>query len=169
MQNAACERLSCHQAWLALSVAVLALCVLLPAPDPTGAIRLPLIGKELPTVCMMKRQLGVDCPGCGLTRCFLAMAHGRLADARAYHPVGVVLFLLLAAQVPYRAYQCRRLRRGQAEWRCRAIGLLPWLLVAALLAQWALGLFAQDHAGPTRQRSAPQAAASLLSASRSPA
>lgn len=140
MPSAACERLGCQQAWLAVSVLVLAFCVLLPAPGPTGALRLPLIGKQLPDVCMMKREFGVDCPGCGLTRCFVAMAHGRFAEARAYHPVGAVLFLLLAAQVPYRTYQCWRLRRGEVELKHWAIRLLPWLLVAAIFVQWGLRL-----------------------------
>lgn len=134
-------RESYHQAWLALSVAVLAICLLIPAPDPMGAIRLPLVDVPLPTVCMMKRRFGVDCPGCGLTRCFLSMAHGRFAAAWDYHPAGAGLFLLVIAQVPYRAYQCWRLRRWGTELKHWTLGVLPCLLIAAVFVHWVLRVF----------------------------
>lgn len=88
----------------------------------------------------MKREFGVDCPGCGLTRCFVAMGHGQVAVAWGYHPVGVVLFGVLVAQIPYRLFQIRRLRRGQPEWSHWVLWALLWLFVVAILAQWLLRL-----------------------------
>lgn len=50
--------------------------------------------------CPLKTFLGIPCATCGLTRCLLALAGGRWAEAFHWHPVAVVLGLatpLLAA------------------------------------------------------------------------
>lgn len=47
-------------------------------------------------LCAVKALTGADCPGCGLTRAFLLIAHGRLAAAAAVQPLGVPAFLILA-------------------------------------------------------------------------
>ena len=125
-----------HRLLLAFSLAVLCACFVLPAPGPGGDVRLPFLEAPLPSLCMLKREYGIDCPGCGLTRCFLAMAHTRVAAAWHYHPVGVLLFGAVVAQIPYRLIQIRRLRRGQPElshWTLRAS---LWLILVLFLAQW---------------------------------
>ena len=127
-----------HRLFLALAILILAVCLILPAPGAGGNVRLPGIGVEMPQLCMLKRQYGIDCPGCGLTRCFLAMGHLHVAAAWAFHPVGVVLFVAVVAQIPYRACQLRRLRKGRTELKHWTLQLPLWLLVAAILGQWAL-------------------------------
>ena len=101
----------------------------------------PLIGRPLPELCFWRRMTGLDCPGCGLTRCFIALAHGDVAAAWRYNPAGILLFGLVAAQVPLRAVQLWRIRRGARElpllrWAAPALGAL----VLAIFAQWALRL-----------------------------
>jgi hypothetical protein len=123
---------------LAFSLAVLCACFLLPAPGANGQVRLPGSNTTLPTLCMLKRECGIDCPGCGLTRCFLSMSHAQVASAWHYHPAGVLLFAAVAAQIPWRLVQIRRLRRGRRELNHWALSALPWLLVAAILGQWIL-------------------------------
>jgi hypothetical protein len=92
----------------------------------------------LPELCLWKQWWGVDCPGCGLTRSFISMAHFRLADAFRFHPVGPFLFAVGLAQFPYRAVQLVRKARGLAPLNLRASPWMLWALVAALFLQWAV-------------------------------
>ena len=49
--------------------------------------------------CPYKKATGHDCPSCGLSRGFSALAHGRWTDARRYHtatPVVFVVFVVVA-------------------------------------------------------------------------
>lgn len=73
-----------------------------------------LFGWRLPEVCTAKRVLGVGCPGCGLTRSFVVGVRGDLAGATRLHPLGAVLLVFTASQVPYRA---ARLVRGRPRGR----------------------------------------------------
>jgi len=65
--------------------AVIALSALLPSPQ-NGAI----LG--LPSLCPFYNLSGLPCPGCGLTRAFVCCAHGQLAAAWEWHPLGPFLF-----------------------------------------------------------------------------
>jgi Protein of unknown function (DUF2752) len=49
------------------------------------------------TLCLFRALTHVPCPSCGLTRAFIAMAHGRLAHAAVLHPLGPGLFLCVGA------------------------------------------------------------------------
>ena len=52
-------------------------------------------------VCSFKSLTGLPCPGCGLTRGFCAISHGRLAEATAFNAFSIPLYglalLLLAS------------------------------------------------------------------------
>jgi len=97
----------------------------------------PVLNKALPGTCTFRRFTGLPCPGCGMTRSFISIAHGQLADAWRFNPAGVVFFAVVAFQIPYRIYQIARIRRGLAEHRFVAAD--GWVLVgvvAILLVQW---------------------------------
>lgn len=99
-------------------------------------VRVPGWG-SLPTICSLRRVVGMPCPGCGLTRSFISLAHGRIGAAWNYNPVGLLLFALVAIQIPYRLLQLTRLARGLPELRLGAWS--SWSLVVAaiwLLARW---------------------------------
>jgi hypothetical protein len=55
-------------------------------------IALPIVGWSLPQTCWTRRILGLNCPGCGLTRSFVLAADGRATGAWQVHPVGTVVF-----------------------------------------------------------------------------
>jgi len=74
-----------HAILLGLCATVLVLAVVLSIRGSTQVV-LPLLNVPLPELCMMKRYTGLTCPGCGLTRCFIALAHGDLPAAMAYNP-----------------------------------------------------------------------------------
>lgn len=53
---------------------------------------LPPGGASDEVMCLFKRTTGLPCIGCGLTRAFIAVGHGRFADAFAYNPITVLLY-----------------------------------------------------------------------------
>lgn len=71
--------------WLLAPAAVLAAAALLP---PGWEAPLPL--------CAVKALTGLDCPGCGMTRAFVLIGHGRFAEAFALHPASPIAFLVTA-------------------------------------------------------------------------
>lgn len=47
-------------------------------------------------LCWSRVLLGQECPGCGLTRSFIAVASGQLGHALAYNRLGPILFGAIA-------------------------------------------------------------------------
>jgi hypothetical protein len=133
-----------HRAILCISLAVLAVALAL-VDDGDGRLRLSFTSLFLPAICTFRRIFGMDCPGCGLTRAFVAMAHGRLEAAWHYHPVGVLLFAGVLAQVPYRLWQLVRLSHGRGEFRHPLLVGLGSFLIVALFVQWVLKISGLIH------------------------
>ena len=72
------------------------LLLLAPAAVLAATALLPA-GWESPLpLCAVKALTGLDCPGCGMTRAFLLIGHGRIADATAMHPVSIAAYLIVA-------------------------------------------------------------------------
>ncbi len=65
--------------------AVLALSLGLPLPQH-GSIA------GMPSICPFFNITGTPCPGCGLTRSFVSLAHGHIREAFAWHPLGPIMF-----------------------------------------------------------------------------
>jgi hypothetical protein len=104
-------------------------------------VLMPVLNAPLPELCHMKRWTGVNCPGCGMTRAFISLGHGRLADAAAYNPGAFLLFPVILLQIPYRGVQLWRHRRGLPELRFQFGG--QWtvgILAVVLVGQWILRL-----------------------------
>lgn len=129
-----------HLIWLALSAGVMVLAAILTVREQTQVL-IPLTSIPLPELCMARRWFDLGCPGCGMTRCFIALAHGDLAAAWSYNPAGLLLFAVVAFQVPFRAVQLWRIRRGQPE---LAWSYVPQVILggiaAFMIAQWLLRL-----------------------------
>ncbi|MEQ1566850.1 MAG: DUF2752 domain-containing protein [Myxococcota bacterium] len=93
---------------LAAAVAVVALAAAMsPSTD-----HLSLFGWEVPMMCTFRRLTGVSCPGCGLTRSFVFLAHGRWEEAVRMNVLGLPLFGVVLAQIPLRISRLAR-RHGQ--------------------------------------------------------
>jgi hypothetical protein len=72
------------------------LLLLVPAAVLVATMLLPT-GWESPVpLCLVKGLTGLDCPGCGMTRAFLFIGHGRFTDAAALHPFSIPAFLIVA-------------------------------------------------------------------------
>jgi hypothetical protein len=72
---------------LAILAGVYALSCLLPMPGVDGRIL------HLPSICPFNALTGLPCPGCGLTRAFVCIAHGHLLEAVHWHPLAPVVFM----------------------------------------------------------------------------
>jgi hypothetical protein len=128
---------SFHCALLVLCAVVLLLAWVLGVRGGTSVV-LPGIGLAIPDLCMTRRLLGIDCPGCGMTRCFISLAHGDLASAWTFNPAGFWLFAMMAFQLPYRTLQLWRIRLGKPELALHRVATWSLAVFSALLvAQWA--------------------------------
>lgn len=125
-----------HVFVLAVSTAVLAVSLLLNVGDQNN-VTVPVVGK-LPGICAWKRAFDVDCPGCGLTRSFISLAHGDIGSAWHFNPASLLMFAVLLYQFPYRIIQLWRLSHGKLDYRHGAltVNILVWGIILALLAQW---------------------------------
>lgn len=123
---------------LSLCAGTLALSLLLtvaPGGDGIQLFGLPVPGRS----CASKFLTGLDCPGCGLTRSFLSLAHRRWEEAWHFNRAGGLLFAAMLFQFPYRGL--RLLRRTPYSRRfTRAMGVATWLVFAGPFANWTFNL-----------------------------
>ncbi len=130
-----------HHWFLLIASSLVILASFLLQVRATQRVVLPGFDRPLPGICAFRRMTGQPCPGCGLTRSFVSIAHGDLLAAWYFNPAGPLIFLVVAAQIPYRAIQLWRLRRGRPPWQVTSFAYyLVWIMVAALLGQWILRL-----------------------------
>jgi hypothetical protein len=131
------RQLKYHRMALILACVVLALAAVLKIRNDKQVL-VPLIDLPLPEICVSQRFFNVDCPGCGLTRCFISLAHGEVRKAWQYNPAGLAWFAVVVAQLPYRAAVIWRLRRGGTapEMAARYVNAGVWALMIALVVQW---------------------------------
>jgi len=88
----------------------------------------------LPQSCYLRSNFNLDCAGCGLTRSTIYLTHGDWQASVDSHPLGWLIALLIAAQIPYRSWIIRTGNRypiGKAT---------PWVLLAVvgslLMTNW---------------------------------
>lgn len=126
-----------HAVVLGMCTAVITLAFLMSVRAQTQVL-IPYLGIPLPDLCLAKRWSG-SCPGCGMTRCFISLAHGDWRAALHYNVAGPLLFAMMAFQIPYRTVQLVRIRRGLPE---IYLGVFPQVLFGILgmlmIGQWLL-------------------------------
>lgn len=92
----------------------------------------------LPSACYSKSQFHVDCPGCGLTRSFIHLAHGRVSESLALNRIGWLMALAVLLQIPYRTAAV--LGRRTDPLGKRFPQLFGTMLIVLLIANWAINL-----------------------------
>jgi hypothetical protein len=119
-------------------LAAIAVVALAWALSLSGAgLALPGLGASLPNLCVWRRLSGIDCPGCGLTRSFVALAHGNLAQAWHYNPAGLLWFAAVVWQIPYRTWQLCLLSQGrELTVQPRVTISVALVLAVACVVQW---------------------------------
>lgn len=102
-------------------------------------VMLPFLNLTLPETCGMRLRFGIDCPGCGLTRSFIYLAHGRLSEAWALNAVSIPVFGFVILQLPLSLLHWYYGPLPRFTWLVR-LNLLALMGLAALLAIRWLGL-----------------------------
>ena len=97
---------------------------------------LPGMSIPLPELCMTKTVLGIPCPGCGMTRGFISIAHGQWTRAWAFNPVSFLVFALVVGQIPWRFVQVMRILKKQTELNANVFFVPVLVMVVLLFAQW---------------------------------
>lgn len=98
---------------------------------------LPISNVALPGTCTFRNFTGLPCPGCGLTRAFISVAHGQVREAWHYNPAGLLFFAIVAFQIPYRIFQIVQVRQGRGHHRFAWFDTATLIgLATILLVQW---------------------------------
>ncbi|MGH7191968.1 MAG: DUF2752 domain-containing protein, partial [Candidatus Saccharimonadales bacterium] len=100
-----------HGLFLAMAVFVVALALLLEVRGERVAF-VGLPNYPLPHLCMSRSLFGLSCPGCGLTRSFIRLAHGDWQAAWRVHRLGWLVAAIVLFQLPYRAWMLSGRRNG---------------------------------------------------------
>lgn len=137
-----------HASMLILSLIVVGLSVSMRVPGEEQ-VYLPGIKYPVPGMCASRMFLGVNCPGCGLTRSFICLGHGQIERAWHFNPGGIVFYLFVVAQIPWRITQLILIGIGVGERWVGKFDWVLWIVASALVLQWLLrGAFTQlIHAG----------------------
>jgi hypothetical protein len=129
-----------HREVLVISAAVIVLAFLLEVHgDQRVAFRF-LPAWPLPETCVSRKLFHVNCPGCGLTRSFVHLAHGDWRASWNVNRVGILLALIVVLQIPYRLWAlCSpdRLPLGTSFPK-----FAGYLLVTLLIVNWLANLIA---------------------------
>lgn len=113
-------------AWvIAPTFILLAACVL--QVGERREVVLPWLNLALPETCGLYSRFGIDCPGCGLTRSFIHIAHADPLAAWRLHPLSWLLFAFVAAQIPL---AIAHLRGSRSAWLKPLTRANEWALVA---------------------------------------
>jgi hypothetical protein len=125
---------------LALAAVVVVLSFALDVVPPDRVALRGLHRWPLPQLCLSRAWFGLDCPGCGLTRSFIYLAHGRWSASLHVHRLGWLFAAAVVVQFPYRLLSLRRPDRPllPRPWP-RLLGLA---LITSLILNWLLGLLA---------------------------
>lgn len=51
------------------------------------------------SICPFKNLTGLPCPGCGMTRAFHFLVHGRVHEAVQHNPISVILFVSALVEI----------------------------------------------------------------------
>ena len=126
-----------HRTMLFLALFIIAASFVLRRSE-TQEITLVWPHIELPPLCASRALFGIECPGCGLTRSFVALAAGDLPESWRLHRLGWLLALAVVGQIPYRLYALRQLRKNETTFQPLWPKLFGHLLISLLILNWLL-------------------------------
>ena len=130
--------------WLFFSMAAVVLVLsFLMKSDGEKAVFLPGSQTALPESCAMQRLVGIDCPGCGMTRAFIAISSGQFARAWNFNPVSFVLYLFVALQIPWHIIQIWRLKNRRHPLVTRWAYMAPAAMEVVLTVHWLWNIASQ--------------------------
>jgi hypothetical protein len=130
----ACQFRQRHWTMLWVSTVIVIGSFLLHVGDAGRVAPKALPNLPVPLMCGSRACFGIDCPGCGLTRSFVALADGDVPRSYRFHHVGWLIALAVVLQFPYRIFSLWELRtrvveRSWPTWFGRA-------LIVLLVGNW---------------------------------
>ena len=123
-----------HKEMLCVAALILVLAFVLQVKGEEKVIMPGLPAYPLPETCVARQLWGIRCPGCGLTRSFIFLAHGDWSASFRMHRLGWLLAAAVIIQLPYRALALRG-RPTLPLWLGRLFGLT---LIVLLIGNWLL-------------------------------
>lgn len=91
-----------HRQVLVTSIFIIVLAMVLQVRSDQRVFVFGAPALPVPETCGMQIVFGRPCPGCGLTRSFIHLAHGDWRSSLAIHRIGWLVALLVVCQIPYR-------------------------------------------------------------------
>ncbi len=128
-----------HGMFFAMAAVVIGLSFIMNFNEESR-VYLPGLSQPLPSMCSSRNLMGIDCPGCGMTRSFIAISHGRWNDAWNLNRASFLFYGFVFAQLPWRLMQICRLKIVGKSWQPTGIYGVPIFLVAVLAINWCLKL-----------------------------
>ena len=110
-----------------------------PSPHPNAG-QLRILNIAIPELCLSHRLFHVECPGCGLTRSFVALAHGDWLRAYEFHRLGAVLYAYIVFLVVFHITGIAVGKRPMSVQLVRLHRKLGVLMILLLIANWAFPL-----------------------------
>lgn len=85
-------------------------------------------------ICAFKQMTGRPCPGCGLTRAFCAISHGRMLDAFFFNPFAFVFYFgaVVLAVWPLLAWRYPKVNTW-AQHTNLFVYVLPGVMIAMMI------------------------------------
>jgi hypothetical protein len=103
----------------------------------SGSGALSILGVTIPELCAWRGVTGLPCPGCGLTRAWVAVLHGDFAASVSHHLLGWLVLLYAAAQATrHAAWLAFPAKRAGVERIGRGLDRGLIALGVALLVVW---------------------------------
>ncbi len=103
---------------------------------------IPFVGSTitLPDTCMSRRLLNIPCPGCGLTRSFVAFSQGRFRESFRFNLMGPFIYIICLFQIPYRLAELLGLGADNNVWNSlkKRLDTVVWLVLLGLVAGWVI-------------------------------
>jgi len=109
--------------------------------EPGAGNRVMIGSCRLPYTCMTRQVFGVNCPGCGLTRSFVLLTHGRARESFTAHRVGPLLYLFFVVQVFFRVHCLRNIGRPLSRRWLWVQRWFPLSVIVLLILNWVVGSF----------------------------
>jgi uncharacterized protein DUF2752 len=132
--------ISRHREVFCAAAVVLVLSLVLDVRSDSRVVARGFPGLALPQTCLSKALWNVKCPGCGLTRSMIHLAHGDWSASWHDHRLGAFLAVVIALQIPYRLLALRRPDRPLIPVPVQ--NLLSYGLIALLASNWLVDVFA---------------------------
>ena len=107
---------------IACGIIILAFLLIVRSDDHAAFALLP--GLPIPSTCPSQAIFHVDCPGCGLTRSFIFLAHGDWHNAFLRNRMGWLSRWPWSLQIPYRLIAVRGPNRLPLGGAFRILGIV---------------------------------------------